>query len=235
MQLAPLPVPSGAPKAFLVIALSIVLLAAQVIVLSPRGAVAQEPCGTGVCGGGLICMNCPGVPPTCARPPAECCGSAICGAGLQCFSCPASGRVCVRPPAVCCGNGICGDGLLCIQTASGPQCQSPNPPPPPGACGAFVCGGGLVCMNCPGQAPTCARPPAQCCGAAICGAGLQCFSCPASGPVCARPPAVCCGNGVCGDGLICVQTAQGPQCQAPSAPQSRPPGVLNVPLPRGHH
>ena len=45
MQLALWLVPSGAPKVCRIIALSAVLLAAQAIVLSPLGALAQEPCG----------------------------------------------------------------------------------------------------------------------------------------------------------------------------------------------
>ncbi len=102
-------------------------------ILTCVGSLAQQPCGTGVCGGGLICMNCPGNEPMCATPPAQCCGSAICEDGLQCLVCPAPGFGCVRPPAVCCGTGFCGDGLICVQTANGPTCQAPSAPQTPAA------------------------------------------------------------------------------------------------------
>ena len=139
-------------------------------------AAAQEPCGSGVCGGGLQCLRCPGKEPTCARPPAVCCGSGMCGDGLQCLSCPGKEPTCARPPAVCCGSGMCGGGLRCVNTPQGPQCQIPAAATPPSTdtCGgAGPCGGGLQCARCPGSPPTCARPPFQCCGlAGICGGGV---------------------------------------------------------------
>lgn len=163
-----------------------------VLALWDGAAMAQDRCGDGVCGGGLECMRCPGREPTCARPPAVCCGTGICGDGLQCLSCQPNGPTCVRPPAQCCGSGVCGGGLVCVNTARGPECQTPaasTPVPQSDSCGgAGPCGGGLQCARCPGSTPTCARPPFQCCGSAgPCGDGLVCDWAAQGGPECIRP------------------------------------------------